>query len=69
MGNRAMVYLNSGDIRGTHAQGSVFLKFQDVAIFAIFRQMHHTSRSKTLPNQGLERKIACNLSGYPLEFH
>jgi nucleoid-associated protein YgaU len=46
-----------------------YAKLQDVGISATFGQMHRTSRSKTLPNQGLERKIACNLSGYPLRFH
>ena len=46
-----------------------YTKFQDVAIFATFGQIHRTSRSKTLPNQRLERKIARNLSGYPLKFH
>jgi nucleoid-associated protein YgaU len=39
-----------------------------VVIFATFGLVRRTSGSKTLPNQGLERKIARNLSGYPLRF-
>jgi len=45
-----------------------YTKFQDVAIFATFGILRPAYKSKTLPNQGLERKIARNLSGYPLRF-
>jgi nucleoid-associated protein YgaU len=41
--------------------------FKNVAIFATFGQRRTGRRLKTLPNQGLERKIARNLSSYFLE--
>jgi nucleoid-associated protein YgaU len=41
--------------------------FENVAIFATFRRRRTGRRLKTLPNQGLERKIARNLSSYFLE--
>ena len=41
--------------------------FENVAIFATFGPWRTGRRLKTLPNQGLERKIARNLSSYFLE--
>ncbi len=41
--------------------------FENVAIFATFRRWRTGRRLKTLPNQGLERKIVRNLSSYFLE--
>ncbi len=41
--------------------------FENVAIFATFRPWRTSKGLKTLPNQGLERKIARNLSSYFLE--
>jgi nucleoid-associated protein YgaU len=41
--------------------------FENVAIFATFTHARMPRRLKTLPNQGLERKIARNLSSYFLE--
>jgi hypothetical protein len=38
--------------------------FRNVAIFATFRGVRSKAAPKTLPNQGLERKIARKLSSF-----
>ena len=41
------------------------IRFRDVVIFTTFCRANTPQSQNTLPNQGLERKIARNLSGFP----
>ncbi len=60
-----MVSWEQGETR--HVPGPVPQGFISVAIFATFAALRTASWLKTLPNQGLERKIARNLSSSSLE--